>query len=116
MNEEDYKNSLTQMILKYYHYKVPGLVYGQLRNYHDKLGMSYEGMYRTFLYVLEVKGKTFEKNYGLGWIKVFYSEGCNYYHRKQEDKPHTKVTRREIKIKKQAHKPVLKTLDFKEID
>lgn len=116
MNEDDYKNDLTQMILKYYHFSVPGIVWGQLKNYHEKLGMSYCGMLNTFQYVLEVKGKTFEKNYGLGWIKIFYQEGCNYHHRKQEDKPHTKVTRREIKIKKSKHKPVLKTLDFKEID
>lgn len=116
MNEDDYKNDLTQMILKYYHFSVPGIVWGQLKNYHEKLGMSYCGMLNTFQYVLEVKGKTFEKNYGLGWIKIFYQEGCNYHHRKQEYKPHTKVTRREIKIKKSKHKPVLKTLDFKEID
>ena len=69
MTEEDYKKELVQMIHKYYHYKVPGIVWNQIKKYHNKLGMSFEGMYKTFLYVLEVKGLTFEKQYGIGYVK-----------------------------------------------
>lgn len=116
MNEEDYKNNLTQLILKYYHYRVPGLIWGQLKNYHDKLGMSYEGMYRTFLFVLEVKGGTFESKYGLGLVKYFYKEGSRYEKKSNNNKPHTKTTRRRIVIKKQAHKSVVQKIDLKEID
>lgn len=116
MNEEDYKNSLTQMILKYYKYKVPGLVWGQLKNYHDKLGMTYEGMHKTFLYVLEVKGLTFEDKYGIGYVKFFYQEGHSYLKRSNNDKPQIKTSRRKIIIKKQKHRPVLKKIDLREID
>lgn len=116
MNEEDYKNNLMQLILKYYHYRVPGLVWGQLKNYHDKLGMTFEGMYHTFLYVLEVKGLTFENKYGLGLVKCYYREGYNYSRKQVENKPHIKTTRRKIIIKKQAHKSVVEKIDLKEID
>lgn len=116
MNEEDYKNSLTQMILKYYKYKVPGLVWGQLKNYHDKLGMTYEGMYKTFLYVLEVKGLTFEAKYGIGYVKFFYQEGHNYTRKSYNSKPHVKTKRRQITIKKQSHKPVVRKIDINEIE
>ena len=116
MTEQEYKNSLTQMILKYYRYKVPGLVFGQMRNYHDKLKMTYEGIYNTFLYVLEVKGLTFDVKYGIGFVKVFYQEGHNYTKRSANNKPYTKTSRRQIVIKKQNHKPVLKKIDLNEID
>ena len=116
MNEEDYRNNFNQMILKYYHYKVPGLVWGQIKNYHDRLGMNFEGMYKTFLYVLEVKGLTFENKYGIGLVKFYYREGCNYSRKQVENKPHVKTTRREITIKKQAHKSVVQKIDLKEID
>lgn len=116
MNEEDYKNSLTQMILKYYQYKVPGIIWGQIKNYHEKLGMTYEGMYKTFLYVLEVKGLTFEAKYGIGYVKFFYQEGHNYVKRSNNDRPQIKTPRRKIVIKKQKHRPVVKKLDIREID
>ena len=116
MNEENYKNDLTQMILKYYHYKVPGLVWGQLKNYHDKLKMTYEGIYKTFLYVLEVKGLTFDVKYGIGFVKVFYQEGHNYTKRSVNNKPQIKTSRRQIVIKKQNHKPVLKKIDLGDLD
>lgn len=116
MTEQDYKNDLTQMILKYYHYKVPGLVWGQLKNYHDRLNMTYEGMYKTFLYVLEVKGLTFENKYGLGYVKYFYKEGHSYINRQPNNKPQVKSGRRQITIKKQSHKPVLKKIDLREIE
>lgn len=116
MNEEDYKNSLTQMILKYYHYKVPGLVWGQMKNYHDKLGMNYEGLYKTFLYVLEVKGLTFEAKYGIGYVKFFYQEGHNYVKRSNNDKPQIKTSRRKIIIKKQKHRPVVKKIHLDDIE
>lgn len=116
MNEEDYKNSLTQMILKYYHFKVPGLVYGQIKQYHDKLGMTYEGIYKTFLYVLEVKGLTFENKYGIGYVKYFYREGHNYTKKLINDRPYVKTGRRQITIKKQSHKPILKKINLNEID
>lgn len=116
MNEQDYKNSFMQMILKYYHFKVPGLVYGQIKQYHDKLGMTYEGMYKTFLYVLEVKGLTFEQQYGLGYVKYFYKEGHNYVKRQVVDEPQVKSTRKHITIKKQSHRPVVQKIDIREID
>lgn len=115
MTEQDYKNSLNQMLLKYYKYRVPGLVWGQIKNYHDKLGMSFEGMYKTFLYVLEVKGLTFEAKYGIGFVKVFYREGHNYVKRTTNNSPHTKTTRRKIVIKKQKHRPVLKKIDLENL-
>lgn len=116
MNEQDYKKSLNKMLLKYYKYRVPGLVWGQLKNYHDKLGMSYEGIYKTFLYVLEVKGLTFEKQYGLGYVKYFYQEGHNYVKKPINDKPHVKMERRKITIKRQSHRPVVKEINLGEID
>jgi hypothetical protein len=116
MNEDDYKNDLTQIILKYYHFSVPGVVWGQIRQYHDKLGMTYEGMFKTFLYVLEVKGLTFENKYGIGFVKVFYQEGYNYTKRSANNKPYTKTSRRQIVIKKQNHKPVLKKIDLGDLD
>lgn len=116
MNEEDYKKELTEMVLKYYHFSVPGICYGQIKQYHDKLGMSYEGMYKTFLYVLEVKGLTFENKYGIGYVKFFYQEGHNYVRRSNDDKPKIKTSRRKIVIKKQKHRPVLKKIDLREID
>lgn len=115
MTEQDYKNSLTQMILKYYHYKVPGIVYAQLKIYHNKLNMSFQGMYNTFLYVLEVKGLTFEAKYGIGYVKYFYQEGKNYTRKSHNSKPHVKTERREITIKKQKHRPVVKKIDIREI-
>ena len=116
MNEQDYKNSLTQMILKYYRYKVPGLVWGQMKNYHDKLNMSYRGMYNTFLYVLEVKGFTFEQKFGIGYVKFFYQEGKNYTRKSHNNKPQTKTTRKYVTIKKRKHRPVVKKIDLREID
>jgi type III secretory pathway component EscU len=95
---------------------VPGLVFGQIKNYHDKLGMSFKGMYNTFLYVLEVKGLTFEKKYGIGYIKYFYQEGKNYTRKSHNDNPHVKTERRQITIKKQDHRPVVKKIDIMEID
>lgn len=116
MNEDDYKNELTQMILKYYHFQVPGLCWGQLRNYHNKLGMSYEGMYKTFLYVLEVKGLAFDAKYGLGFIKVFYRDGHNYVRKQTNNNPQVKSTRKHVIIKKRKHRPVVKKIDLREID
>lgn len=116
MNEDDYKNDLTQMVLKYFHFQVPGICWGQLRNYHDKLGMSYEGLYKTFLYVLEVKGLTFDAKYGIGYVKVFYRDGHNYTKRSINNKPQIKTSRRQIVIKKQSHKPVLKKIDLGDLD
>ena len=116
MTEQDYKNSLNKMLLKYYKYRVPGLVWGQIKNYHDKLGMSYEEMYKTFLYVLEVKGPTFEKQYGIGYVKYFYQEGRSYTRKLNNDKPHVKTERRQITIKRQSHRPVVKKIDIREID
>lgn len=116
MNEENYKNDLTQMILKYYHFHVPGLVWGQLKNYHDKLGFSYREMYNTFLYVLEVKGLMFEQKFGIGYVKYFYQEGKSYTRKSHNNKPRTKITRRQIIIKKQSHKPVVRKIDLNEIE
>ena len=118
MTEQDYKNSLNQMLLKYYKYRVPGLVWGQLKNYHDKLEMSYEGIYKTFLYVLEVKGLTFENKYGIGLVKYYYKEGHNYTKKSTINNASPKVEslRRQITIKKRKHKPVLKTIDLGDID
>ena len=105
-----------QMILKYYHFSVPGICYGQIKQYHDKLGMSYKGMYNTFLYVLEVKGLTFEAKYGLGYVKYFYQEGHNYSKKSTNNKPQIKTSRRQIVIRKQNHKPVLKRIDLGDLD
>lgn len=116
MTEQDYKNSLNQMLLKYYKYRVPGLVWGQLKNYHNKLGMSFEGMYKTFLFVLEVKGLTFEQKYGIGYVKYFYQEGKNYTRKSHNNNPKVKTSRREIVIKKQKHRPVLKKINMEDID
>lgn len=116
MNEDDYKNDLTQMILKYYHYKVPGIVWGQMKNYHDKLGMGYKEMCKTFLYVLEVKGLTFEQKYGLGYVKYFYQEGRNYTRKSHNNKPQAKLTRRQITIKKQKHRPIVQKIDLNKIE
>ena len=116
MTEEEYKKELTQMIQRYYNFKVPGIIYNQIKKYHDKLGMSYEGMYKTFLYVLEVKGLTFEKQFGLGRVKYFYREGKNYTRKSHNSNPQIKTTRREIVIKKQKHRPVVKKIDIREID
>ena len=116
MTEQDYKNSLNQMLLKYYKYRVPGLVWGQIKNYHNKLGMTYEGIYKTFLYVLEVKGLTFEAKYGIGYVKFFYQEGHNYVKRSNNDKPQIRTSRRKIVIKKQEHKSVVQKIDLKDID
>lgn len=115
MTEEDYKKELVQMIQKYYHYKVPGIVWNQIKKYHDKLGMGYREMYNTFLYVLEVKGLTFEQQYGIGYVKYFYQEGKNYTRKSHNNNPHTKITRRQITIKKQSHKPVVRKIDLNEI-
>lgn len=116
MNEDNYKNDLNQMILKYYHYKVPGLVWGQLKNYHDRLNMSYEGIYKTFLYVLEVKGLTFENKYGLGYVKYFYKEGHKYVRRQSNSKTQIKSGKRHVTIKRQSHRPVVKKIDMRGID
>lgn len=116
MTEEDYKKELVQMIQKHYHYKVPGIVYNQIKKYHDKLGMSFEGMYKTFLYVLEVKGLTFEAKYGLGYIKFFYQEGHSYTRKSHNNNPQIKTSRREIVIKKQKHRPVVRKINIREID
>ena len=116
MTEQDYKNSLNQMLLKYYKYRVPGLVWGQIKNYHNKLGMTYEGIYKTFLYVLEVKGLTFEAKYGIGYVKFFYQEGHNYVKRSNNDKPQIRTSRRKIVIKKQEHKSVVQKIDLNEIE
>jgi len=116
MTEEDYKKELIQMIQRYYHYKVPGIVYNQIKKYHDKLGFSNQGMYKTFLFVLEVKGLTFEAQYGLGWVKYFYQEGKTYTRKSHNDKPHVKTERREITIKKQSHKPVVQKIDLNDIE
>lgn len=116
MVEQDYKNELIQTLLKYYHYSIPGICYGQLRNYHDKLGMTYEGMYKTFLYVLEVKGLAFDAKYGIGYVKVFYRDGHNYTKKPVNNKPQIKTSRRQIVIKKQNHKPVLKKIDLGDLD
>lgn len=115
MTEQDYKKELVKMIQKYYKYHVPGIVWNQIRKYHDKLGMSYEGMHKTFLFVLEVKGLTFEAKYGLGYVKYFYQEGKNYTRKSHNNNHHTKTTRREITIKKQKHRPVVKKIDIREI-
>ena len=115
-NEQVYKSDLTQMLLKYYHYHVPGLIWGQLKNYHDKLGMSYEGMYKTFLYVLEVKGLTFDAKYGIGFVKVFYREGHNYVKKQTVKKPQIKTSGRKIVIKRQKHKPILRKIDLGDLD
>lgn len=116
MSEEDYKKELTEMVLKYYHFHVPGLIWGQIKNYHNKLGMTYEGIYKTFLYVLEVKGLIFENKYGLGYVKFFYQEGHNYVRRSNNDKPQIKTSRRKIVIKKQKHRPVVKKIDLDDIE
>lgn len=104
------------MILKYYHYKVPGLVFGQIKQYHDRLNMSYESIYKTFLYVLEVKGLTFEQKYGIGYVKYFYQEGKNYTRKSHNNNPHVKTERRQITIKRQSHKPVVCKIDLNEIE
>ena len=116
MNEQDYKKELVKMIQRDYQYKVPGIVWNQIKKYHDKLGMSYEGMCNTFLFVLEVKGLMFEDKYGIGYVKVFYREGYNYTRKSHNSKPHTKLTRRQITIKKQIHKPVVQKIDLNEIE
>ena len=116
MTEEDYKKELIQMIQRYYHYKVPGIVYNQIRKYHDKLGFSYEGMYKTFLHVLEVKGLIFEKKYGIGYVKHFFQEGKSYTRKSHNNNPQTKITRRKITIKKQSHKPIVQKIDLNEIE
>lgn len=116
MNEDDYKNDLTQMLLKYYHFSVPGIVWGQLKNYHNNLKMTYEGMCNTFLYVLEVKGLAFDAKYGIGYVKVFYRDGHSYTKNPVNNKPQIKISRRQITIKKQSHRPILKKLDLSEID
>lgn len=116
MVEQNYKNELIQTLLEYYHYSVPGICYGQIKQYHDKLGMSYEGMYKTFLYVLEVKGLTFENQYGIGFVKVFYQEGHNYVRKQINNKPQIKTSRRQIIIKKRNHKPVLKKINLGDLD
>lgn len=116
MTEEEYKKELTKMIQRYYNFKVPGIIYNQIKKYHDKLGMSYEGMYKTFLYVLEVKGLTFEAKYGIGYVKFFYQEGHNYTRKSHNNKPHIKTERRQIIIKKQKHRPVVKKINIREID
>lgn len=116
MTEEDYKKELVQMIQKYYHYKVPGIVWNQIKKYHNKLGMSFEGMYKTFLYVLEVKGLTFEKQYGIGYVKFFFQEGKSYTRKSHNNKPQIKTSRREIVIKKQKHRPVVRKINIREID
>lgn len=116
MNEEKYKNELIQTLLKYFHYSVPGICYGQIKNYHDKLGMSYEGIYKTFLYVLEVKGLAFDAKYGIGFVKVFYRDGHNYVRKTINNRPRIKTTRKEIVIKKQKHRPVIKKIDLGDLD
>ena len=116
MTEEDYKKELIQMIQKYYHYKVPSMIWNQIKKYHDKLNLSYKGMYNTFLYVLEVKGLTFEAKYGIGYVKFFYQEGHSYTRRSHNSKTQIKTSRREITIKKQSHKPVVQKIDLNDIE
>ena len=73
-------------------------------------------MYNTFLFVLEVKGLTFEQQYGLGYVKFFYQEGKTYTRKSHNNNPYIKTTRREIVIKKQKHRPVVKKINMEDID
>ena len=73
-------------------------------------------MYNTFLFVLEVKGLTFEAKYGIGYIKFFFQEGKSYTRKSHNDKPHVKTERRQITIEKQSHKPVVQKIDLNDIE
>ena len=115
MTEEDYKKELIQMIQRYYHYKVPGIVWNQIKKYHDKLNLSYQGMCNTFLYILEVKGLIFEAKYGIGYVKFFYQDG-HRFRRSNNNKPHIKTERRQITIKKQKHRPIVKKISLDDIE
>lgn len=116
MTEQDYKKEIFKIVMSCYHNNVPGMVWAQLKKYHNKLNMTYEGMYKTFLYVLEVKGLTFERKYGVGYVKFFYQQGKNYTRKSHNGNPQVKTERREIVIKKQSHKPVVKKINMEDID
>lgn len=94
---------------------LPGMVLSQIKNFH-KSGMSYQGMLNTFDYIHEVKGKTFERQYGIGLIKFFYDEGNKYEsgnHKKMADNKQsvkTSVVTINLPDKKQT---IIKKMDEK---
>lgn len=78
MNDYEFRKSLTVLLLgDYGDNYLPSIVSNQIKKYR-KLGMTYEGMYHTALYLKKEKGIVFERKYGIGLVKQYYDSYSSY--------------------------------------
>lgn len=78
MNDYEFRQSLTALLLEDYKSDyLPRIVIAQIKKYR-KIGMTYEGMYNTALWIKQNKGVTFEKKYGIALVKYYYDSHSRY--------------------------------------
>ncbi len=85
MAEYEYRQSFKRMLADDYGTcMLPPIVNNQITKYR-KLGMTYEGMYRTAMGLKKEKGTVFEKKYGIALIKYHYDSYAHYDESNQKD-------------------------------
>lgn len=78
INDYEFRKSLKVLLLgDYGDNYLPSIVSNQIKKYR-KMGMTYEGMYHTALYLKKEKGIVFERKYGIGLVKQYYDSYSSY--------------------------------------
>lgn len=96
MSDYEFRTSLTILLLGDYKGSsyLPSMVENQIKKYL-KMGMTYEGMYRTATWLKREKGIVFERKYGIGLIRHYYDSYSSY---KEDNKNDNQATGREAVV------------------
>ena len=58
---------------------IPGLITQQIRKYVTEYNYTYPGISYTVWYYLNVLNKSFDKQYGIAFVKYYYDEAKDYF-------------------------------------
>lgn len=108
MNDYEFRQALTSLLLEDYKSDyLPGIVTAQIKKYR-KIGMTYEGMYNTALWIKQNQNVMFENKYGIALIKYHYDSHSSYKENSADDNQQAKVINATVIISKpkRRHKQI----------
>lgn len=93
---------------------IPGLITQQIKKYVNEYNYTYPGISYTVWYYLNVLNKSYDKQYGIAFVKYYYEEAKDYYLELQSLESaipkEIKITPKVVKVNSNKNKKSIKNL------
>lgn len=93
---------------------IPGMITQQIKKYVNEYNYTYPGISYTVWYYLNVLNKSYDKQYGIAFVKYYYDEAKDYYLELQSLESaipkEIKITPKVVKVNSNKNKKSIKNL------